>query len=85
MRLTQAKARELRYAALPHAFDKVGVRESVLGKEKKSAAASIDTAQYRIQLAWEQPPLRSGTAPTLDVLLPLNPERTAGKLSIRKR
>jgi hypothetical protein len=44
----------LRYAALLHDFGKVGVRESVLVKEKKLTAGSLESIQYRILLAKER-------------------------------
>lgn len=53
-RFTEAEVRELRYAALLHDFGKVGVRESVLVKEKKLTAGSLEKIQYRILLAKER-------------------------------
>ncbi|NQV71009.1 MAG: GAF domain-containing protein [Pseudohongiella sp.] len=49
-----AEVRELRYAALLHDFGKVGVRESVLVKEKKLTEGSLNNIQYRILLAQER-------------------------------
>lgn len=46
--------RELKYAALLHDFGKVGVRESVLVKEKKLRAGSLENIQYRILLTKER-------------------------------
>lgn len=51
---TDAEVRELKYAALLHDFGKVGVRESVLVKEKKLAPGSLEHIQYRILLAKER-------------------------------
>lgn len=51
---TETEVRELKYAALLHDFGKVGVRESVLVKEKKLKDGSIDNIKYRIQLAQER-------------------------------
>jgi len=53
-RFTDTEVRELRYAALLHDFGKVGVRESVLVKEKKLTAGSLENIQYRILLAKER-------------------------------
>lgn len=53
-RFTDSEVRELRYAALLHDFGKVGVRESVLVKEKKLTAGSLEKIQYRILLAKER-------------------------------
>ncbi len=53
-RFTETEVRELRYAALLHDFGKVGVRESVLVKEKKLTAGSLEKIQYRILLAKER-------------------------------
>ncbi len=47
-RFSDTEVRELRYAALLHDFGKVGVRESVLVKEKKLTAGSLESIQYRI-------------------------------------
>lgn len=54
VRFTDAEVRELKYAALLHDFGKVGVRESVLVKEKKLRAGSLENIQYRIMLAKER-------------------------------
>lgn len=54
MRFTDTEVRELKYAALLHDFGKVGVRESVLVKEKKLTAGSLDNIYYRILLAQER-------------------------------
>lgn len=54
VRFTDAEVRELKYAALLHDFGKVGVRESVLVKEKKLTAGSLDNIHYRILLAQER-------------------------------
>ena len=54
VRFTETEVRELKYAALLHDFGKVGVRESVLVKEKKLTAGSLDIIQYRILLAKER-------------------------------
>ncbi len=51
---TDAEVRELKYAALLHDFGKVGVRESVLVKEKKLTSGSLENIQYRIWLAQEK-------------------------------
>ena len=51
---TDPEVRELKYAALLHDFGKVGVRESVLVKEKKLTAGSLENIQYRIWLAQEK-------------------------------
>ena len=53
-RFSDCEVRELRYAALLHDFGKVGVRESVLVKEKKLTAGSLESIQYRILLAKER-------------------------------
>lgn len=53
-RFTEAEVRELKYAALLHDFGKVGVRESVLVKEKKLTAGSLENIHYRILLAKER-------------------------------
>ena len=53
-RFSDTEVRELRYAALLHDFGKVGVRESVLVKEKKLTAGSLENIQYRILLAKER-------------------------------
>jgi HD-GYP domain-containing protein (c-di-GMP phosphodiesterase class II) len=58
-RFTESEVRELKYAALLHDFGKVGVRESVLVKEKKLSAGSLENIQYRILLAKER--LKSST------------------------
>lgn len=58
-RFTESEVRELKYAALLHDFGKVGVRESVLVKEKKLTAGSLENIQYRILLAKER--LKSST------------------------
>ena len=50
---TDPEVRELKYAALLHDFGKAGVRESVLVKEKKLTAGSLENIQYRIWLAQE--------------------------------
>ncbi len=54
VRFTDTEVRELKYAALLHDFGKVGVRESVLVKEKKLTAGSLEHIQYRILLAKEK-------------------------------
>ena len=54
VRFTDTEVRELKYAALLHDFGKVGVRESVLVKEKKLRAGSLENIQYRILLAKER-------------------------------
>lgn len=54
VRFTSPEVRELKYAALLHDFGKVGVRESVLVKEKKLTAGSLENIQYRILLAKER-------------------------------
>ena len=51
---TDSEVRELKYAALLHDFGKAGVRESVLVKEKKLTAGSLENIQYRIWLAQEK-------------------------------
>jgi len=51
---SEAKIRELRYAALLHDFGKVGVRESVLVKPKKLSEENINSIHYRFQLAKEK-------------------------------
>ncbi len=51
---SEAKIRELRYAALLHDFGKVGVRESVLVKSKKLSHENINSIHYRILLAKEK-------------------------------
>ncbi|GJM12475.1 MAG: HD family phosphohydrolase [Pseudohongiella sp.] len=51
---TDTEVRELKYAALLHDFGKVGVRESVLVKEKKLTAGSLENIQHRIWLAQEK-------------------------------
>ncbi len=51
---SEAKIRELRYAALLHDFGKVGVRESVLVKSKKLSYENINSIHYRILLAKEK-------------------------------
>lgn len=53
-RFTDTEIRELKYAALLHDFGKVGVRESVLVKEKKLTAGSLENIHYRILLAQER-------------------------------
>ena len=53
-RFTDSEIRELKYAALLHDFGKVGVRESVLVKEKKLTAGSLENIHYRILLAQER-------------------------------
>ncbi|MEQ8408037.1 MAG: HD domain-containing phosphohydrolase [Gammaproteobacteria bacterium] len=53
-RFSATEVRELRYAALLHDFGKVGVRESVLVKEKKLRDGSLQNIQYRILLAQER-------------------------------
>lgn len=60
-RFTDAEVRELKYAALLHDFGKVGVRESVLVKEKKLTAGSLENINYRILLAKERLRTRSLT------------------------
>jgi len=54
VRFTDTEVRELKYAALLHDFGKVGVRESVLVKEKKLTAGSLEKIYYRILLAQER-------------------------------
>lgn len=54
IRFTETEVRELKYAALLHDFGKVGVRESVLVKEKKLTAGSLELIQFRIKLAQER-------------------------------
>lgn len=54
VRFTETEVRELKYAALLHDFGKVGVRESVLVKEKKLTAGTLENIQYRILLAKER-------------------------------
>lgn len=54
VRFTETEVRELKYAALLHDFGKVGVRESVLVKEKKLKEGSLENIQYRILLAQER-------------------------------
>ncbi len=54
VRFTDTEVRELKYAALLHDFGKVGVRESVLVKEKKLTAHSLDNIFHRILLAKER-------------------------------
>jgi HD-GYP domain-containing protein (c-di-GMP phosphodiesterase class II) len=54
VKFTDTEVRELRYAALLHDFGKVGVRESVLVKEKKLREGSLENIHYRIQLAQEK-------------------------------
>lgn len=54
VRFTETEVRELRYAALLHDFGKVGVRESVLVKEKKLKEGALDNIKYRILLAKER-------------------------------
>jgi hypothetical protein len=54
IRFTETEVRELKYAALLHDFGKVGVRESVLVKEKKLTAGSLELIQFRIRLAQER-------------------------------
>ncbi len=54
VRFTDTEVRELKYAALLHDFGKVGVRESVLVKEKKLTAGSLENIQYRIKYAQEK-------------------------------
>lgn len=51
---TETEVRELKYAALLHDFGKVGVRESVLVKEKKLKDGSLENIKYRILLAQEK-------------------------------
>ncbi len=51
---SETEVRELKYAALLHDFGKVGVRESVLVKQKKLQEGSIDNIKYRIKLAQER-------------------------------
>ncbi|MEX0617414.1 MAG: HD domain-containing phosphohydrolase [Pseudohongiellaceae bacterium] len=50
---------ELKYAALLHDFGKVGVRESVLVKQKKLPAGTLENIRYRILLAQEKLRTRS--------------------------
>ena len=54
VRFTESEVKELKYAALLHDFGKVGVRESVLVKEKKLSAGGLENIHYRIQLAQER-------------------------------
>ncbi|NKB31643.1 MAG: GAF domain-containing protein [Pseudomonadales bacterium] len=54
IRFTETEVRELKYAALLHDFGKVGVRESVLVKEKKLTAGSLELIQFRMRLAQER-------------------------------
>ena len=54
VQFTEAEIKELKYAALLHDFGKVGVRESVLVKEKKLSAGSLENIRYRILLAKER-------------------------------
>lgn len=54
VRFTDTEVRELKYAALLHDFGKVGVRESVLVKEKKLKEGSLENIHYRILLAQER-------------------------------
>ena len=54
VRFTDQEIKELKYAALLHDFGKVGVRESVLVKEKKLGAGTLDSIHYRILLAQER-------------------------------
>jgi len=54
IRFNDTEVMELKYAALLHDFGKVGVRESVLVKEKKLTAGSLENINYRIQLAQEK-------------------------------
>lgn len=54
VQFTDAEVRELKYAALLHDFGKVGVRESVLVKEKKLSAGGLESIHYRILLAQER-------------------------------
>ena len=51
---TDTEVRELKYAALLHDFGKVGVRESVLVKEKKLTASGLINIQHRVLLAQER-------------------------------
>lgn len=51
---TVPEVRELKYAALLHDFGKVGVRESILIKEKKLTAGGLSSIQYRVLLAQER-------------------------------
>ncbi|GJM14649.1 MAG: HD family phosphohydrolase [Pseudohongiella sp.] len=53
-RFDSAAIQELRYAALLHDFGKVGVRESVLVKEKKLQPGSLQNIHYRIQINKER-------------------------------
>ncbi len=48
---TKEQLREIRYAALLHDFGKVGVREHVLGKEKKLHRAELHLLEQRFQTA----------------------------------
>ncbi len=54
IRFSETEVRELKYAALLHDFGKVGVRESVLVKEKKLREGSLQNIHYRILLAQER-------------------------------
>lgn len=54
VKFTETEVRELKYAALLHDFGKVGVRESVLVKEKKLSPGSLSNIYYRILLAQER-------------------------------
>lgn len=49
--LSDSQIREVRYAALLHDFGKIGVRESVLGKEKKLYPHELDSIMLRIDNA----------------------------------
>lgn len=49
--LSDTQIREIRYAALLHDFGKIGVRESVLGKEKKLYPYEMDTILLRLDNA----------------------------------
>ena len=49
--LSDSQIREIRYAALLHDFGKIGVRESVLGKEKKLFPYELESIMLRIDNA----------------------------------
>ena len=53
-RFSEREIKEIRYASLLHDFGKVGVRESVLTKEKKLAAGGLDLIRYRFMLQKER-------------------------------
>jgi HD-GYP domain-containing protein (c-di-GMP phosphodiesterase class II) len=54
IKFSESEIRELKYAALLHDFGKVGVRESVLVKEKKLSPGNLDNIYLRILLAQER-------------------------------